>query len=102
MDLSFTPKQEAFRRDVAAWIQGAMPAPMREKASVDGNFSMDEIMEWHRILYAKGWVAPHWPKEYGGPGWDASERFIFTEELEKAGTPTLSPFGLSMVGPLLM
>jgi alkylation response protein AidB-like acyl-CoA dehydrogenase len=53
-------------------------------------------------LHAKGWVAPHWPKEVGGPGWDAARRFIFSEELEKAGAPTLSPFGLSMVGPLLI
>ncbi|MCA9583422.1 MAG: acyl-CoA dehydrogenase family protein, partial [Myxococcales bacterium] len=59
-------------------------------------------MEWHRILYKKGWVAPHWPKEHGGPGFDANRRFILSEELELAGTPQLSPFGLVMVGPLIM
>jgi alkylation response protein AidB-like acyl-CoA dehydrogenase len=47
-------------------------------------------------------VAPHWPVEHGGPGLDATSRFILTEELELAGAPGLSPFGLSMVGPLLM
>lgn len=102
MDLSFTPEQEAFREEVRRWIAEALPPHLAAKAAVDGNFSMDEIMEWHRILYAKGWVAPHWPKEYGGPGWDAAKRFIFTEELERAGTPQLSPFGLSMVGPLII
>jgi alkylation response protein AidB-like acyl-CoA dehydrogenase len=102
MDLSFTPKQEAFRRDVASWIRSAMPAHLQAKANADAHFEMEEVMEWHRILHAKGWVAPHWPKEFGGPGWDASERFIFSEELEKAGAPALSPFGLSMVGPLIM
>jgi alkylation response protein AidB-like acyl-CoA dehydrogenase len=102
MDLSFTPEQEAFREEVAAWIRTAMPPHIAAKAAVDGNFSMDEIMEWHKVLYRKGWIAPHWPKEHGGPGWDAARRFIFTEELEKAGTPTLSPFGLSMVGPLIL
>ncbi len=59
-------------------------------------------MEWHKILAKKGWVAPHWPKEVGGPGWDATRRFIFSEELELAGTPGLSPFGLAMVGPLII
>lgn len=102
MDLSFTPEQEAFREEVQAWLKSAMPPHLAAKAEVDGYFSMDEIMEWHRILYEKGWVAPHWPEEVGGPGWDAAKRFIFTDELEKAGTPQLSPFGLSMVGPLLI
>jgi alkylation response protein AidB-like acyl-CoA dehydrogenase len=59
-------------------------------------------MEWHKILYRKGWVAPHWPVEVGGPGLDVTSRFILTEELELAGAPLLSPFGLSMVGPLII
>jgi alkylation response protein AidB-like acyl-CoA dehydrogenase len=102
MDLSFTPAHEAFRAEVRSWIRQALPAHLAAKAAVDGNFDMHEVMEWHKILYARGWVAPHWPKEYGGPGWDATQRFIFAEELELAGTPGLSPFGLSMVGPLLI
>lgn len=102
MDLSFTPEQEAFRAEVRAWIREALPPHLAAKAEVDGNFALSEVMEWHRILHARGWVAPHWPKEVGGAGFDAAKRFIFTEELEKAGTPTLSPFGLHMVGPLLI
>lgn len=102
MDLSFTPEEEAFRAEVRAFVASAMPPHLAEKAAVDGHFGMDEMMEWHRILYAKGWVAPHWPKELGGPGWSVAQRFIFTEELESAGAPILSPFGLAMVGPLLI
>jgi alkylation response protein AidB-like acyl-CoA dehydrogenase len=102
MDLSFTPEQNAFREEVRAWIAQAMPPPIKKKADVDAHFEHDEVMEWHRILYDKGWVAPHWPKEHGGPGLDVTQRFILTEELELAGTPHLSPFGLMMVGPLLM
>lgn len=83
-------------------MKGALPPELAEKAAVDGNFSMDESMQWHRILAEKGWVAPHWPEALGGPGWDAARRFIFTEEMEGLGTPQLSPFGLSMVGPLLI
>jgi len=102
MDLSFTPEEEAFRAEVRQWLSTAMPPHLAEKAAVDGNFSMDEVMQWHRVLAEKGWIAPNWPEEVGGPGWTAAQRFIFTEELEKAGTPQLSPFGLSMVGPLLI
>ncbi len=102
MDLSFTPAQTAFRDEVRAWIREAMPPHLAEKAAVDAHFEMSEVMEWHRVLHAKGWVAPNWPKEWGGPGLDVTERFILTEELELAGAPQLSPFGLAMVGPLLL
>jgi len=102
MDLSFTPEQEAFRNEVRDWIAGAMPDGMRRKAAEGASFSMPETMEWHRVLYEKGWVAPQWPKKHGGAGLDAARRFILTEELELANAPSLSPFGLSMVGPLLM
>ncbi|MFW5877366.1 MAG: acyl-CoA dehydrogenase family protein [Myxococcota bacterium] len=102
MDLSFTPEEQAFRKEVREWIQSAMPPHIREKADEGGHFGHDEVMEWHKILAKKGWVAPNWPKEVGGPDWDAARRFIFTEELEMAGAPPLSPFGLAMVGPLLI
>ena len=102
MDLSFTAEQEAFRAEVRSFIASAMPPHLAAKAAVDGHFEHDEVMEWHRILHRKGWIAPHWPAEVGGTGWDAARRFLFSEELEKAGAPTLSPFGLSMVGPLLI
>jgi len=102
MDLSFTPEHEAFRAEVRAWIQEAMPAHLKAKAAVDGNFDTHEVMEWHKILYSRGWAAPHWPKDFGGPGFDATQRFILSEELELAGAPGLSPFGLAMVGPLII
>lgn len=102
MELSFTEKQTAFRDEVRAWIQKAMPEHLKKKMQIDAYFDQREVQEWHKILYAKGWAAPHWPKEYGGPGLDATERFILTEELEAAGAPLLSPFGLVMVGPLLI
>jgi len=102
MDMSFTPEQVAFRREVRSWIQAAMPPHIKDKAEVDGNFTQQEVMQWHQIRAGKGWAAPHWPKEFGGPGLDVTSRFILTEELEMAGAPGLSPFGLSMVGPLLI
>jgi alkylation response protein AidB-like acyl-CoA dehydrogenase len=102
MDLSFSPEQVAFRQEVKSWIAANMPPHIKAKADVDAYFDHHETMEWHKVLYQKGWIAPHWPKEHGGPGLDATSRFILTEELELAGSPHLSPFGLVMVGPLIM
>jgi alkylation response protein AidB-like acyl-CoA dehydrogenase len=102
MDLSFQPEHLRFREEVRDFIRTAMPPHLAEKAAVDGNFSHHESMEWHKILHHKGWIAPHWPVEVGGPGLDVTRRFILTEELELAGAPQLSPFGLAMVGPLII
>ncbi|MCX5738937.1 MAG: acyl-CoA dehydrogenase family protein, partial [Proteobacteria bacterium] len=102
MDLSYTPEQIEFRRDVRAWIEAAMPPHLKRKAAGAGHYEHAEVTEWHKILYAKGWIAPHWPKEVGGTGWNIAQRHIFGEELVRANAPQLSPFGLGMVGPLLI
>ncbi len=102
MELSFTAEQEAFRREVRAWIAQALPPNLAAKAKQLAHFEPQEQREWHRILYEKGWAAPNWPKEQGGAGLDPTRRFILREELALAGTPDLSPFGLGMVGPLIV
>ncbi len=102
MDLAFTPEEEAFRDEVRGWIADSMPTHIRDKAAVSAHFSHDEVMEWHRILHTRGWAAPHWPKAAGGSELEATRRFILAEELAAAATPPLSPFGLAMVGPLIM
>jgi alkylation response protein AidB-like acyl-CoA dehydrogenase len=101
MDLSYTSEELEFREQVRAWIPSAMPPNIRAKAAVDADFTHAEGMQWHKVLYEKGWAAPDWPKEYGGAELDVTRRFILGEELELSGSPMLSPFGLKMVGPLL-
>lgn len=59
-------------------------------------------MAWHKILYKQGWIAPAWPKQYGGTGWDLTQRYIWTTETTLAGAPSTSPMGLSMCGPMLI
>jgi alkylation response protein AidB-like acyl-CoA dehydrogenase len=102
MELSFTPEQEAFRREVRAWIESALPPNLAAKAKQNAHYEPEETKTWHRILAKKGWAAPNWPKEYGGTDLDPTRRFILNEELALAGTPDLSPFGLRMVGPLII
>lgn len=102
MDLSFSAEDEAFRREVRAFIEEALPPELAAKAEIDAPFAMADTMRWHRILFERGWIAPAWPERFGGPGLSPTRRFILTEELELAGTPQLSPFGLTMVGPAIM
>jgi acyl-CoA dehydrogenase len=59
-------------------------------------------LPWQRKLLERRWLAPHWPAEYGGSGWTAMQHFIFDTEAGRAGAPTLSPFGLKYLGPVLI
>ncbi|RAN35964.1 acyl-CoA dehydrogenase family protein [Hyphomonas pacifica] len=104
MDLSFTKEDLEFQQDVRDWIAEAYTPELRAKMAMSKNGYLDKQgqIEWQKKLYEKGWVAPNWPEQYGGPGLSPSERYILNMELSAAGTPTVSPMGISMVAPVLM
>ena len=62
----------------------------------------DANQAWQKILHAKGWAAPSWPVEHGGPGWTATQRHLFATACHLAHAPLLAPMGLDMVGPVIM
>ncbi len=62
----------------------------------------EAALKWHKILHNKGWVAPEWPKEYGGTGWDINQRYIFQEECKLANAPSIVMMAIQMLGPMLM
>jgi len=102
MDLNYSADELAFRDQVRAWIAANLPGDLREKMETFEHLSRDDLMRWHRILARQGWVAPAWPKEWGGTGWSVVERYLFEEELGYAGCPPLIPFGLAMCAPVLL
>lgn len=102
MDLSWTQAERRFREMVREFANEKLPQDIRDKVLRHQRLHRDDYVRWHRILADRGWGAPTWPKEYGGTGWNALERLIFEVECFKAGAPRLLPFGLSMIGPVLM
>ena len=102
MDLDYSADERAFRDEVRAWLRENLPAQLREKVARYAHLTRDDLLAWHRILAAKGWIAPSWPKEWGGTGWNVVERYIFEEECGYAGAPPLIPFGLAMCAPVLL
>ncbi len=102
MDLTWSQDERAFREEVRAFVHDKLPADLRAKTFAHHRLKRDDYLRWHRILAEKGWGAPSWPKEYGGTGWNAVQRMIFEIECFKAGAPRLLPFGLGMIGPVLM
>ena len=102
MDLNYSQEELAFRDQVRGWLKANLPADLREKIANYEELTRDDLLRWHRILAAKGWVAPAWPKEWGGTGWNVVQRYIFEEELGYAGAPPLIPFGLAMCAAVLL
>jgi len=102
MDLSYTGDDLVFRDQVRAFLEAELPADLRHKVVNHLRLHKDDYVRWHRILARQGWVAPGWPREYGGPGWTPVQRHIFDEECARAGTPPILPFGVNMVAPVIM
>ena len=102
MDLQFSPEEEAFRVEVRAFLKDNLPKELAAKVKAGQRLTRFDQENWHAILNKKGWLAYHWPKEHGGTGWSAIQKFIFDDECAIAGGPRLVPFGLSMLGPVLI
>ena len=104
MDLSDSPAEATFRAEVRAFLdENADKYPNRGRGWEEGDFPGSEAMKpWRDALVDKGWIAPHWPKEYGGAGLSAQEQFVLNEEFAEAGVNNVGGFGVMMIGPTLM
>src|SRR5687767_12108627 len=102
MDLNYSQDELAFRDQVRAWLEANLPQDLRQKMADYAHLSKDDLVRWHKILAKQGWVAPAWPKEWGGTGWNVVQRYIFEEELGYAGAPPIIPFGVTMCAAVLL
>ena len=102
MDLAFTPEEQAFREDIRAWVKASLPVDISDKVHKALRLSRDDLQRWAKILGAKGWLGHGWPKEFGGPGWNAIQKHLFEEECALACAPRVIPFGPVMVAPVIM
>jgi alkylation response protein AidB-like acyl-CoA dehydrogenase len=102
MDLAFTPEEQQFREDIRAWVKDNLPADISHKVHNALRLSRDDMQRWGKILGKKGWLGHGWPKQFGGPGWNAVQKHLFEEECALAGAPRVVPFGPVMVAPVIM
>jgi pimeloyl-CoA dehydrogenase large subunit len=101
MDLRFTPEEIAFRDEVRQFFRTEVPAEIRKKVSEGRGMTREDYITSQRVLNAKGWAVPHWPREWGGQDWTAIQRYIFTEEMLLAAVPLPLQFNCYMVGPVI-
>lgn len=93
---------EAFRAEVAQWLAEHYPVILRDPLA-DTQAQAAAERDWHRLRATRGWLAPTWPPEYGGAGYDAERARVLARELRRAGVrpPPISA-GLSLLGPVLL
>jgi len=93
------PADRAFRKEVRDWIAANCPKDLCNRPL---RIDPPELKPWHRKLYERGWIAPHWPKEAGGMGATLTQQIILFEEMSRVGAPTPYPHGLNFIGPLIV
>jgi alkylation response protein AidB-like acyl-CoA dehydrogenase len=101
MDLDFSPQDAAFRAEARAFIVENYPQALRDRQRDEEALSREDYLSWHRILARKGWSAPSWPEEWGGPGWTPTQKYIWSEEQARADTIGILPFGVNMLAPVI-
>ncbi len=120
MDWNDNPEQADFRQQVATFIGERLPPEYRRRAAAvddgagEGLFAWyadrisdkqedrDAAKQWADALAERGWIAPHWPKEYGGASLTTMEQFIFGEEMAKARAPMVGGSGVMLLGPTVL
>jgi alkylation response protein AidB-like acyl-CoA dehydrogenase len=109
MDFNFSEEDEAFRKEFRKWLRENLPKKHRksdftiEFMSGEEGDEWERRLEWHKKMHAGGWVAPQWPKKYGGRGASLTQQLLYNEELTRVSPPSLvNSQGIGLVGPTLM
>ncbi len=110
MDFRDSPEEAAFRAEVRGWIAANLPEPLKgdagegEWGQLASGHERDKaaLAEWRRRLQSRGWVAPAWPKRYGGAELPVMQQFILKEEMARARAPRFGGVGIGWVAPTLM
>jgi alkylation response protein AidB-like acyl-CoA dehydrogenase len=105
MDFRDTPEEAEFRSEVRSFLEKELPSRERTADVMAAAFDrsrFEELREWRTKLANKGWIAPAWPKEYGGAGFSVMQQFIMNEEFAQARATPVGGMGVAMIGPTLI
>ncbi|MFN3232075.1 MAG: acyl-CoA dehydrogenase family protein [Alphaproteobacteria bacterium] len=103
MDLDFTGDDLAFQQEVRDFLDENLTPDIKEATALTTTVFVekDVALKWQAKLHKRGWLAWFWPEEYGGPGWNSTQRYIFQTECALAGAPGIIPMGVRYVGPVI-
>lgn len=102
MDLRFTPEENAFRDEMRTFFRDNIPQATRQRLGEGRHVGRAQWVESQRILNKAGLAVPHWPVAHGGRGWSPIQLYIYNEEMQRENVPSPLPFGVHMVGPVII
>ncbi|MGH6890644.1 MAG: acyl-CoA dehydrogenase family protein, partial [Dongiaceae bacterium] len=96
-------EMRAFGQAVRDFVRTNLPDDIRRKVAQERmDLPREDQQRWHKILRAKGWACPGWPKAHGGPGFSDDQRYVFERELALGDAPRAMIYGEGMLGPTVM
>ncbi|HSG87976.1 MAG TPA: acyl-CoA dehydrogenase family protein [Pseudomonadales bacterium] len=101
MDLRYSDEELAFRDEVRRFFAEEYPQDILARRRRGQTLGKADLQRSEKALAARGWAAVNWPEEYGGTGWNVTEKYLFDEALEQAGAPSVVPMGLLYVAPVI-
>jgi len=101
VNADFTAEELEFQKEVHDFLKAEFPQDIKHKVDNGIKLEKDDFVRWQKILYNKGWVAPNWPEEYGGTGWNPTQKYIFALEMGLYGAMEPVAFGVKMVAPVI-
>ena len=102
MQIELLKSDLIFKNEVRNFIKENHSESLKAKIANGGKATKEETVNWQIALNKKGWLAPNWPVNYGGCEWTSIQRYIFEQETSLANTPQVIPFGVNMIGPVLI
>ncbi|MBI2761224.1 MAG: acyl-CoA dehydrogenase family protein [Chloroflexi bacterium] len=103
MNFADSPREATWRQEVRTFLNEQLPKDLFDADGEGGLFGRGKAMQvWRQRVATKGWIAPHWPKEYGGAGMGIKDQFVMNEEFAEAEAPNVGGFGVMMIGPTLI
>ena len=102
MQIQLTDRDKKFQDEVRDFVRGKLPKDVAQKVLEHRFVEKEDVNRWHTALFKRGWAAPNWPSNLGGSQWTALQQHIFDDISSMLGAPRLSPFGISMIGPVLI
>jgi alkylation response protein AidB-like acyl-CoA dehydrogenase len=100
-ELAVDPELAAFRAEIRAFCKAELPPDILAKMMLGLDVEREDHVRWQKILQKRNYMAGHWPREHGGLGWSRVQRYVFEDEVYRAGSPWLIPFGPIYVAPVI-
>lgn len=101
MKLSLSPAEAEFASDVRRFFAEDYPQDILQQMRGGGLLTRADHVRSQQALQSRGWLGIGWPREHGGPGWTPVQKYIFEQELERAGAPNIIPMAVIYIGPII-